>query len=63
MMPYGNIDLSQIDSRIGLLSDGTKPLPEPMVTSHWWGSVMPESNFTQPSALVDVTYNEFENCI
>ena len=28
-----------IGSGNGLLPDGTKPLPEPMLTSHSWGSM------------------------
>ena len=37
IMLYGNIDLGQwlnIASGNGLLPDGTKPLPEPVLTSH-----------------------------
>ena len=30
--PYGDIDLHQHGSGNGLLPDGTKPLPEPMLT-------------------------------
>ena len=41
---YGDIDLVNIGSSNGLLPDGTKPLPEPMMTRHqqcpvaviWW---------------------------
>ena len=39
-----NIDLSD-----GFLPDSTKPLPEPMLTHRWLGSValtLPEGNFT-----------------
>ena len=31
----------------GLLPDGTKPLPEPMLTYHQEGPVASEGNFTQ----------------
>ena len=36
MMPFGNIELGQlyIGSVNGLLPDGTKPLPEAMLTCH-----------------------------
>ena len=34
VMPYGDIDLGHIGSGNGLLPDGTKPLPEPMLTVH-----------------------------
>ena len=37
VMPFGDIDLGQqlnIGSGNGLLPDGTKPLPEPMLTYH-----------------------------
>ena len=33
-MLYINIDLDQNGSGIGLLPDGTKPLPEPLLTYH-----------------------------
>ena len=39
-MPYGNIDLGNIGSGNDLLPDGTKPLPEPMVTYHQSGPVL-----------------------
>ena len=32
--PYGNIGLAVVGSGNGLLPDGIKPLPEPMLTSH-----------------------------
>ena len=32
--PYGDRDLVNIGSGNGLLPDGTKPLPEPMLTYH-----------------------------
>ena len=28
------------------ISDGTKPLPEPMLSNHQWGPVPPKNNFT-----------------
>ena len=34
MTPYGNIDYVNIGSDNGLLFDGTKLLPEPMLTHH-----------------------------
>ena len=34
--PYGDRDLVNIGSGYGLLPDGTKPLPEPMLTDHQW---------------------------
>ena len=34
MMPYCNIDVATIGSGNGLLSDGTLPLPETMLTSN-----------------------------
>ena len=34
MMPYGNKYMDQHDSGNGLLPDGTKPLPQPMLTYH-----------------------------
>ena len=34
VMPYDDIDLDNIASCNGLLSDGTKPIPEPMLTPH-----------------------------
>ena len=39
MTPYGNINLGQHCSGNGLLPDGTKPLPEPMLTNHQWSLV------------------------
>ena len=40
MTPYGDIYIwVNTGSGIGLLPDGTKPLPEPMLISHQWGSV------------------------
>ena len=34
MMPYYNLDLLSIGSVDGLVPDGTKPLPEPMLIYH-----------------------------
>ena len=31
-MPYGDLELGQFGSGIGLVPDGTKPLPEPLLT-------------------------------
>ena len=41
-------------------NDGTKPLPEPVLTSHYWGFVA----FTWEqlnSAPANILYNDFEN--
>ena len=38
LIPYGNIDIC-LGWGNGLLSDGTKPLPKPMLTYHPWGSL------------------------
>ena len=32
---------ANIGSGYGLLQDSTKPLPEPILTDHQWGSVAP----------------------
>ena len=53
---YGSIWFSH-----GLVPEGTKPLPKPMLTYHWWGYVWhsPKTNFT--GSAVDInSYNEFE---
>ena len=39
VMPHGIIYLHQHGSGNGLLPDGTKPLPEPMLTHHQWSPV------------------------
>ena len=39
VMPYSDRDLVNIGSGNGLLPDGTKPLPEPILTDHQWSSV------------------------
>ena len=39
VMPYGDTDLGYIGSGNGLVPDGTKPLPGPMLTDHKWGLV------------------------
>ena len=45
----------------GLLPDGTKPLPEPMVMSHCQGVwYSPESVFT-PSTQRTILYNDLES--
>ena len=38
-MPYSDSDLVGIGSGNGLLPDGTKPLLEPVLTSHLWDFV------------------------
>ena len=50
-----------ISSGNGLLPEGTKPSPEHVLTSHWWGfERLPESNFIV-SAKAILLYNEFAN--
>ena len=39
VMPYSIISLVNLGSSNGLLPDGTKPLPEPMLTNHQCGVV------------------------
>ena len=39
MTLYDIIEFGQIGSGDGLLPDGTKLLPEPMLTKHQWGLV------------------------
>ena len=52
-----------IDSGIGLLSggpklsDGPKPLPDPMLTSHWWGSV---ASTWKQFHKITILYSEFQ---
>ena len=53
VMPYGDIDLDQ--------QDGTKPLPEPMLTLHVWGSVAFISE--QFHSKCPNMYNELKNNI
>ena len=36
MTLHGGRELGQLCSGNGLLSDDSKPLPEPMLTNHWW---------------------------
>ena len=38
VMLYGHIWVN-IGSSNGLVPNGTKPLPEPKLTYHWWGSL------------------------
>ena len=56
-----DIDMGQPSGSVnGLLPDGTKPLPKPMLTSHLWGSVeLPESDITV-SGQANILYNEFQ---
>ena len=42
--PYGKIDVGQYWLK---LTDGTKPLPKPMLTNHQWAIVAYESNFPE----------------
>ena len=37
VIPYGDLIWINIASGNGVLSDGTKPLPEAMLTNHQWG--------------------------
>ena len=54
------IDGVNIGSGNGLLPDSTKPLPEPLLTNHQWGSVaFPETNFTECTQDMN-SQNEFE---
>ena len=61
--PYGDIGLGNTGLGNGLLPDGIKPLPEPMlhiITELLWYS--PESNFTQ-SVQATMLYKDFENYV
>ena len=61
--PYGKIDLSYHWLGNGLLPDGTKPLPEPMLTSYHivlWHST--KCNFTA-SSQTNIWCNKYENYI
>ena len=51
-----------IGSENGLLSDGTKPLPEPMLTDIEWGVVAPEGNFKTITHQIYLWY-QFDNDI
>ena len=46
-----------------MFPDGTKPLPEPMLTNDQWGAVaftiLPDSNFTENTQDI-YHWNEFE---
>ena len=51
-----------IGSGSGFLPDSTKPLPEPMLTSHWWGTALyPSDKFY--STKTTLLYNECGNDI
>ena len=51
-----------IGSGNDLLPNGTKPLPEPMLTYHQWGSVaFTWEQFHSWSAEAAILYNESEN--
>ena len=53
-----------VGSGNGLMPDGTKPLPQPMLTSHWWarGSVILTSEqFHTESAQDAILFKEFES--
>ena len=39
LMSYVDIDLDHIGSGYGLLPEGTKPLPEPILTHHQYVSI------------------------
>ena len=55
MTPYGDKDLVNIGSGNGLVPDGTKSLPEPMLTNN----LSPDSNFTENTYDI-YRWNEFE---
>ena len=63
-MPYGDTDLGNIGSQNDLLLNGTKPLPEPMLTSYQWLSTggIHLSNVTADAQAI-ILYFEFENYI
>ena len=46
-MTYGNIYWVNIGTGNDLLPDGTKPLPDPMLTYHLLGEVTPEPLITK----------------
>ena len=55
VMPYGDRDRGNIGSGNGLLPDGTKPLPEPMLTYHQWSFVVfTLQQFTQEAHEISV---------
>ena len=48
VMPNGDTNLGNIGSGYGLLPDGTKPLPEPIIPYHQWSIwYSPEGNYTE----------------
>ena len=57
VMPYGDTELCQ---PWHFMPDGTKTLPELMLTNHQWGLVSSESNFTGNTPNIYLWY-EFEN--
>ena len=60
MTPYGDISLGQHCSGNGLMPDGTKPLPEPMLTYHQCSiqmTVFGRSGQRGPPALAHVEYS------
>ena len=63
--PYGVIDDKiriNIGSGNGLLPDSTTPLPQPMLTSHWWSSVaFTGEQFHIYHAQAAILYNELGN--
>ena len=53
MTPYGDRDLGNIGSGNGLVPDGTKPLPEPMLIYHQWGPLeLIWVNFTRDTSAI-----------
>ena len=58
-MPYGISEIDQIGSGKDRLLDGTKPLPEQVLTNHQWG-LSPEGNFTGNHENIYPSY-EFGN--
>ena len=63
MRPYGDRELVKMGSGHGLSPEGTKSLPEPMLTNHQWGLVeFSWGNFNGHAEYVYPWY-EFENYI
>ena len=61
-MPYCN--MVNVVTGNSLLPDSTKPLPEPRLTSHLWGSVaFAQSKFLQGVAKLLILHDEFEDYI
>ena len=59
--PYGDIDLVKFGSVSGLLPDGTKPVPEPMLTYHKSGRLAFTEGNVMGNALDIYPWYEFDN--